>query len=92
MVEFDSLQSAMAFCKACGLKQPVRSSLYKWNGSFYLLFDNYRVAKERFNKMTASAFDFGKVHAEKSERFELVKDHGEVIIEEKALMRLKKLG
>ncbi len=92
MVEFSSMQSLMEFCKMCGLRQPVRSSLYKWNGSYYLLFDNYRVSKERFNKMTASAFDFGTVHAEESKRFEIVKDQGEVLIDEKAMTRLRKLG
>lgn len=92
LCSFESLSDAIAYCRVCGIRQPVRSILYKADGRFYLMLDHYRISEAHFNKMTAVAFEYGKVYPEPEETLRYLQEHGEMLIEEKAFGLLRKIG
>lgn len=88
---FTSLRNAMSYCRAIGLKQPIKSHLYKEKESYYLVVDRYRISDYHFNLLTAVAFDYAKVLAEPAHIYDRLREHGELLIENKAIGTLRKL-
>ena len=89
---FASLSNAMAYSRACGIKQPVKSHFFKANDKYYLVIDHYRISEAHFNKMTAVAFEYGQVIVEPEEMYQYLQEHGELLIEDRALGILRKIG
>jgi len=89
---FGSLSDTIKYCCICGVRQPVKSKLYKADGRYYLILDHYRVSEAHFNKMTAVAFEYGKVYPEPEEMLRYLQEHGDLLIEEKAFGVLRKIG
>lgn len=89
---FKTLSDVIEFCSICGIRQPVRSSLYKADEKYYLILEHYRVSEDHFNKMTAVAFEYGKVYAEPEEMYQYLQEHGELLIEKKAFGILRKIA
>lgn len=88
---FASLRDVISYCRAVGLKQPIRSHLYKEKESYYLIVERYRISEYHFNLLTAVAFDYGKVLAGLEHLYDHLQEHGELLIHSKAIGTLRKL-
>lgn len=88
---FASLRDIISYCQAVGLKQPIRSHLYKEKESYYLIVERYRISEYHFNLLTAVAFDYGKVVAGQEHLYDHLQEHGELLIHSRAIGILRKL-
>lgn len=88
---FASLRDVISYCRAVGLTQPIKSHLYKAKGSYYLIVERYRISEYHFNLLTAVAFDYGKVIAEPEHLYDRLQEHGELLIDARAVGTLRKL-
>lgn len=88
---FASLRDVMSYCRAVGLKQPVKSHLYKEKENYYLIVERYRISEYHFNLLTAVAFDYGKVIAAPEHLYDHLREHGELLIDARAIGTLRKL-
>lgn len=88
---FASFRDVMDYCQAIGLKQPIKSHLYKEKEKYYLIVDRYRISDYHFNLLTAVAFDYGKVLVESDHLYDHLREHGELLIGEKAIGTLRKI-
>lgn len=88
---FASLRDVMSYCHAIGLKQPIKSHLYREKESYYLVVDRYRISDYHFNLLTAVAFDYAKVLAEAENVYDHLREHGELLIGERAVGTLRKI-
>lgn len=88
---FTSLRDVMSYCRAIGLKQPIKSHLYKEKENYYLVVERYRISDYHFNLLTAVAFDYGKVFAETEHLYDRLREHGELLIDGRAIGILRKL-
>lgn len=88
---FESLRDVMCYCRAVGLTQPIKSHLYKERELYYLIVERYRISEYHFNLLTAVAFDHGRVIAEPEHLYDHLREHGELLIEGRAVGTLRKL-
>ena len=88
---FASLRDVISYCHAVRLKQPIKSSLYKEKESYYLTVDRYRISEYHFNLLTAVAFEYGKVFANPDHLYDHLREHGELLIDGRAIGTLRKL-
>lgn len=88
---FTSLRDVMSYSRAIGLKQPIKSHLYKEKENYYLVVERYRISDYHFNLLTAVAFDYGKVFAETEHLYDRLREHGELLIDGRAIGILRKL-
>lgn len=88
---FASLRDVISYCRAVGLKQPIRSHLYKEKENYYLIVEKYRISEYHFNLLTAVAFDYGKVVAGQEHLYDHLQEHGELLINSRAICTLRKL-
>lgn len=88
---FSSLRDVMSYCRAIGLRQPVKSHLYKEKENYYLIVDRYRISDYHFNLLTAVAFDYAKVIVESGNIYDHLREHGELLIGERAIGTLRKI-
>ena len=91
MYGFTSLRDVMSYCRAIGLQQPIKSHLYKEKDYYYLIVDRYRISEYHFNLLTAVAFDYAKVFVESEYIYDRLREHGELLIENRAIGTLRKL-
>ncbi len=91
MYSFTSLRDVMSYCHAIGLKQPIRSHLYKEKEKYYLVAERYRISDYNFNLLTAVAFDYGRVLAEPEHLYDHLREHGELLIADRAIGTLRKI-
>lgn len=89
--QFASLKDVMSYCRAIGLKQPIRSHLYKEKEQYYLIVERYRISDYHFNLLTAVAFDYSKVTAGGDALYSHLKEHGELLLENRAIGILRKI-
>lgn len=88
---FASLRDVMSYCHAIGLKQPIKSHLYREKDSYYLIVERYRISDYHFNLLTAVAFDYAKVMVESENLYARIREHGELLIGERAIGTLRKI-
>lgn len=88
---FTSLRDVMSYSRAIGLKQPIKSHLYKEKENYYLVVERYRISDYHFNLLTAVAFDYGRVFAETEHLYDRLREHGELLIDGRAIGILRKL-
>ncbi len=88
---FTSLRDVMSYCRAIGLKQPIKSHLYKEKENYYLIAERYRISDYHFNLLTAVAFDYGKVVVESEHLYDHLREHGELLISGRAIGTLRKI-
>ena len=69
----------------------VRSQLYKLNEAYYLIIEKNRISQKNFNKISAQAVEFGTLSAVSEEKLLYLEEHGECLIEEKAVTKLRKI-
>ena len=91
MYSFASLRDAVSYAHAVGLRQPVKSHLYKEKEKYYLVVERYRISEYHFNLLTAVAFDYGKVIPEPQNIYGHLQEHAELLIGTRAIGTLRKI-
>lgn len=89
--EFPVLADVLEYAKAIRLNQPIRSHLYKAGDLFYLVVEKYRISNQKFQSLTALAYDYSYVYADITNVQRHLAEHGELLIENQAIGKLKKV-
>lgn len=85
---FNSLGSVMEYATAMPTTLRVQSSLYKLGNTFYLYLKKGGAAYERYSRACVQALEFGELYAADESHLLLLREHGECLIEERALKKL----
>lgn len=91
IIEFESIEHVIEFAKITTNPSQVRSCLVKVEDKYYVVLLKNRMSWKNYNKLTARAFDFGKIIYEVDDKLIYLGEHGEVLIENGALNKLSKL-
>lgn len=91
MFVFSTLHQAMQYTASIPANLSVRSCLYKADDVYYLVIEKNRLSYRAFNKISAQALEFGNLIAVSEERMQYLKEHGECLIEGRAVSRLRKI-
>ncbi len=86
---FEDLGSVMEYASAMPANLRVQSSLYKWKDLFYLYLKKGGASYERYSRACVQALEFGELYAADEAHLLLLKEHGECLIAEKALKKLR---
>lgn len=92
MFEFTSLNDAIVFASKVEKPSELKSCLVKCDELFYLITMKNRMSWKRYNKTSAMAFDFAKVITDVDEKLIYLGEHGEALIENGALAKLKRVN
>lgn len=88
---FASMNSLLRYCATLPTNIFVKSQLYKLEDDYYLKLDKYRISQKNFNKISAQAVEFGTLSVVSEEKLLYLEEHGECLIEEKAVTKLRKI-
>ena len=89
--EFPTLSDVLEYARAIRLNQPIRSHLYKADDLFYLVVEKYRISNQKFQSLTALAYDYSYVYADITNVQRHLAEHGELLIENQAIGKLKRV-
>ena len=91
MFVFSSLHQVMQYTVSIPKNISVRSHLYKADEAYYLVIERNRLSYTMFNKISAQAVEFGNLIAVSEERMRYLNEHGECLIEDRAVSRLRRI-
>lgn len=91
MFVFASLHQAMQYTASVPSGVSVKSSLYKADDVYYLVMEKGRISYKMFNKISAQAVEFGNLIAVSDERMLYLQEHGECLIADRAVSRLRRI-
>lgn len=91
MFVFASLHQAMQYTASIPASLSVKSHLYKDGEAYYLVLEKNRLSYKMFNKISAQAVEFGNLIAVSEERMQYLQEHGECLIEDRAVSRLRRI-
>lgn len=91
MFVFSTLHQVMQYTASVPSRLSVRSSLYKVDEAYYLVIERNRLSCKMFNKISAQAVEFGNLIAVSAERMQYLKEHGECLIDGRAVSRLRRI-
>lgn len=91
MFVFPSLYPIMQFAASIPSNYPVKAHLYKEGDEYYLLLEKGRLSAKNFNKFSAQAVEFGNLISVSQERLDYLEEHGECLIKDRAVTRLRKI-
>ena len=91
MFVFASLHQVMQFTASIPNSVSVKSHLYKESNVYYLVMEKNRLSYKMFNKISAQAVEFGNLIAVSEERMQYLEEHGECLIADRAVSRLRKI-
>ena len=91
MFVFASLHQAMQYAASIPSAVSVKSHLYKENDAYYLVLEKNRLSYKMFNKISAQAVEFGNLIAVSNERMQYLEEHGERLIADRAVSRLRRI-
>lgn len=91
MFVFATLHQAMQYAAAIPKNLSVKSQLYKEGDVYYLMVEKNRLSYKMFNKISAQAVEFGNLIAVSEERMLYLEEHGECLIADRAVSRLRKI-
>lgn len=91
MFVFAALHQVMQYTASVPSKLSVKSCLYKADEAYYLVIERGRLSYRMFNKISAQAVEFGNIIAVSDERMQYLKEHGECLIESRAVSRLRRI-
>ncbi|MGN0279689.1 MAG: adaptor protein MecA, partial [Lachnospiraceae bacterium] len=69
----------------------VRSHLYKEGEAYYLVLEKNRLSYKVFNQISAQGVEFGNLIAVSKERILYLEEHGECLIRDRAVSRLRRI-
>ncbi|MBP3477783.1 MAG: adaptor protein MecA [Lachnospiraceae bacterium] len=91
MFVFASLHQVMQYTAAIPNNYSVKSHLYKEGETYYLVLEKNRLSYKVFNKISAQAVEFGNLIAVSEERMLYLEEHGECLIRDRAVSKLRKI-
>lgn len=86
---FSSLRNAMEYAAILPGNLRVESSLYEWDGFYYLYMQKGHAAYERYGRACIQALEFAALYAADEARILQLKEHGTCLIAEKAIRKLR---
>lgn len=91
MFVFATIHQAMQYTASIPANVSVKSHLYKAEEAYYLVIEKNRLSYKTFNKLSAQAVEFGNLIAVSEERMRYLNEHGECLIRDRAVSRLRRI-
>ena len=91
MFVFSTLHQVMQYTASIPSNISVKSWLYKMDEAYYLIVEKNRLSYKMFNKISAQAVEFGNLIAVSGERMQYLEEHGECLIEGRAVSKLRRI-
>ncbi len=86
---FGTLSRVMDYCEILPENIRISSSLYKMNDRFFLYIAKGRASYERYSRACVQALEFGDLYRADKGCDEILKEHGELLIAERAIKKLR---
>lgn len=86
---FRSIGRVMEYASALPKKLRLKSSLYFMNDVYYLYLRKGKASYDKYSRACVQALEFAALFAAEKDRVEYLKEHGECLIEEQALKKLR---
>ncbi len=90
--EFDTMSDVLEFARDGFAAGQVKSQFGMADDRYYLVVTKNRCSWKNFNKLSAKAYDYGVVVSDIKTKLVYLSEHGESIIENRALTALKKIA
>ncbi|MCX4307029.1 MAG: adaptor protein MecA [Acetatifactor sp.] len=91
MFVFSSIHQTMQYAATIPSTYSVKSHFFKESGDYYLVLEKNRLSHKAFNRISAQAVEFGNLIAVSDERMQYLEEHGECLIRDRAVSRLRKI-
>lgn len=91
MFVFASLYQTMQYTASIPNSLSVKSHLYKEGDAYYLVLEKNRLSYKMFNKISAQGVEFGNLIAVTQERLQYLEEHGECLIADRAVSKLRRI-
>lgn len=91
MFVFASLHQTMRYAATIPNTYSVKSHLFKEGEDYYLVLEKNRLSYKVFNKISAQAVEFGNLIAISEEKLQYLEEHGECLIRNRAVSRLRRI-
>ena len=91
MFVFASLYQVMQYTASIPNTLSVKSHLYKEGDVYYLVLEKNRLSYKTFNKISAQGVEFANLIAVSEERMQYLEEHGECLIADRAVSRLRRI-
>ena len=88
---FASMRQVMQYVATIPSTYSVKSHLFKEGAGYYLVLEKNRLSYKTFNKISASAIEFGNLIAASGERLLYLQEHGECLIQDRAVSKLRRI-
>ncbi len=86
---FQKLGSIMEYASMLPKNLRVQSCLYKMEGEYYVYLRKGAASYRRYSKACIQALEFGRLYGASEDKVLYLREHGECLIAEKALNRLR---
>lgn len=86
---FSSLRNVMNYASSLPANLRVESELYEMEGIYYLFLQRGHAAYPRYSRACIQAMEFAGLYAAEESRAEQLKEHGNCLIAEKAIKKLR---
>lgn len=86
---FTSMRSLCAYARALPKNLRVVSRLYREGDTYYLYLERGSASYERYSRASIQALEFGELYAATEDKLMYLEEHGECLIGEKAVARLR---
>lgn len=86
---FSSLRNVMEYAAALPGNLRTESTLYEWNGNYYLHLRKGHASYDRYSRACIQALEFAALYAADETRILELKEHGSCLIAEKAVKKLR---
>ncbi len=90
MFVFASMHETMQYAATIPNTYSVKSH-YKEGGDYFLVLEKNRLSYKAFNRISAQAVEFGNLIAVSEERMQYLEEHGECLIRNRAVSRLRRI-
>lgn len=87
---FANLSQVMSFADALPANIRITSELYKMDGDYYMHITKGNASYDRYSKVCVVALEFAELYRADKGCDEMLKEHGELLIAEKAHKKLRK--
>lgn len=86
---FRNIGRVMDYASVLPKKLRLKSSLYLMHEVYYLYLRKGKASYDKYSRACVQALEFGALFAAEKDRVEYLKEHGECLIEEQALKKLR---
>lgn len=86
---FTTMRSLCEYAVALPKNLRVISRLYRYEDTYYLYLERGSASYERYSRASIQALEFGELYAATEDKLVYLEEHGECLISEKALARLR---